>query len=147
MISRQPSAGKTYLPVMTKKTFSNSARLTCGVLLAGLLLAVAGCGDKSAKLTASESNAFAGAPAEVKQQWDKALAADKARDYAAAQTLLDALTQASLNESQKAALEKERADFGQRLWAAAEKNDPAAVKAVENSHKSRNQKNRGLPAR
>lgn len=106
-------------------------------MLLGALLFNTGCGDKSAKLTATEANAFATAPAELKQQWDKALAADKAKDYLTAQTLLDGLMQQPLNEAQKAALEKERADFGTRLWAAAEKNNPDAIKAVQNAQKSR----------
>jgi hypothetical protein len=114
----------------------------CATLLALMLLATTGCGDSSAKLTAKESDAFANAPAEIRQQWDKAIAADKAGDYSAAQISLDALTQLQLDEEQKQALEKERADFGQRLMAAAEKNDPAAVKAVQESNKLRNQNRR-----
>jgi hypothetical protein len=109
-----------------------------------LLLAVlicAGCGDgNSLKLSSDESKAFASAPAELKQQWEKLLAADQAKDYGTVQKLLEALASQTLNENQKLVLEKERANFGERLWAAAEKNDPAAIKAVQDFNKSRNQK-------
>ncbi len=102
-------------------------------MFSGVLLLSAGCGDGSAKLSASDANAFASASADLKQQWEKALAADKAKDYATAQTLLDALSQQQLNAAQKQALQTERAEFGQRLLAAVEKNNPAAIKAIQDS--------------
>lgn len=131
---------------MLKKTFSKSVGPVCRTGLVVTLLMSAGCGEHSAKLTDTDRNAFAGAPAEIKQQWEKALAADKASDYVTAQTLLDGLTQASLDVNQKAALEKERASFGERVWAAAEKENPSAIKAVQAAAKSKNQK-RVSPAR
>ena len=126
-----------------KTTFRRCSVPGSAVSLLMLLINV-GCGDNSSKLTADESKAFANAPVEIKQQWEKALAADKASDYGAAQTLLDGLTQAQLSDEQQKALTKERALFGERLWAAAEKNDPAAIKAVQGAPKSRN---RSLPSR
>jgi hypothetical protein len=117
--------------------------------LAVLTLAIvlgAGCGNDPAKLTSSESKAFDSAPAEAKQAWEKALAADKANDWANAQRFLESLRQMQLNDEQKQVLEKERSAFGQRLWAAAEKNDPTAVKVIQESQDSRG-RNPNPPAR
>ena len=102
----------------------------CGVVVC------VGCG-KAQSNESSEKTAFEKAPPEVKQVWESALAADKANDYLKAQQSLDSLGQMTLSEEQKQALEKERAAFGQRVWQAAEKNDPAAVKAVQESQNSR----------
>ena len=127
----------------TFSTLSDTWRSATGGLA---FLVLAGCGDSSTRLTTAESKAFDSAPAELKQQWEQTLAADKANNYSTVQTLLDGLANQQLSENQKLALEKERADFGQRLWAAAEKNDPAATKAVQDSRKPRSQ-SRGLPVR
>ena len=104
--------------------------------LASALLFAAGCGQHAAKLTAAQSSAFDNAPAEVKQTWEKALAADKANDYVTAGAALDSLKKMILSDQQSQALETERAAFGQRLMQAAEKNDPAAIQAVQNSRES-----------
>jgi hypothetical protein len=114
-------------------------------ILALTLVLGAGCGNDSVKLTSSESKVFDSAPAEVKQAWEKALAADKANDYTNAQSLLDSLQQMQLNDDQKQALEKERTAFGQRVWAAAEKNDPAAVKVIQTQNSRR--RNAAAPAK
>jgi hypothetical protein len=113
-----------------------------GLTHAGLALAIAaavgfGCGQSSINLSSSDKQAFEQASAEVKQAWERALAADKAKDYATAQSQLDSLAQMQLTEPQKQALALEREAFNQRIWQAAEKNDPAAVKAVQDSQKSR----------
>ncbi len=115
-------------------------------LVLGLVFLICtGCGNGSVKLSASESSAFDSAPADLKQQWEKALAADKLNDYATAQTLLDGLLQVQLNDDQKQALNKERDGFSQRLLAAADKNNPAAIKAIQDSQKSRS-RTRAQPA-
>lgn len=98
---------------------------------------VAGCGQHVTKVTAEQNKAFDSAPAEVKQTWEKALAADKANDYVNAAAALDSLRKMTLSDQQSQALEAERAAFGERLMQAAEKGDPAAVQAVQNSQKSR----------
>ena len=109
------------------------------VILGFVLILTAGCGPKAPKLSSSDLTAFDSAPAEVKQTWEKALAADKANDYVNAASLLNNLEQiGSLSDPQKQALETERAAFGQRLMQAVDKNDPAAIKAVQNSATSRN---------
>ena len=107
--------------------------------LTGALLLATGCGQSSAKLTTEQSKAFDSAPAEVKQTWEKALAADKANDYVTAAASLDSLKKMILSDQQSKALEVEREAFGQRLMKAVDKNDPAAIQAVQNSNAKGNQ--------
>ena len=106
-------------------------------LLAGALLLVAGCGPKVAQLTSEQSKAFDSAPPEVKQMWEKALAADKTNDYVTAAASLDSLQKMILSDPQTQALNAERDAFGERLMKAAGKNDPAAIQAVLNDRKSK----------
>ena len=129
------------LPAVTEHKMKNkSFRILTLALpaawVASALLLVAGCG-KSSKITSEQSNAFDSAPPEVKQTWEKALAADKANDYVTAAASLDSLKKMILSNEQVKALGTERDAFGQRLMKAAEKNDPAAIQAVQNSQKSR----------
>jgi hypothetical protein len=135
----------SHLPVETdrkmKKRPSKILGLTvAAVCLASALLLVAGCGQKGAKLTSDQSKAFDGAPPEVKQAWEKALAADKANDYVVAQTSLDSLNHMILSDAQRQALDTESAAFGLRLMQAVEKNDPAALKAVQEINKTRSRR-------
>lgn len=102
------------------------------------MLLVAGCGSKAGKLTTDQVKAFDSAPPEAKQAWDKALAAEKAKDYVAAQTAFASLGQMILSDQQRKILDDERAAFGQRLTQAADKDDPAAVQALQMAIKSRN---------
>lgn len=106
-------------------------------LLALALLVGAGCGERTTKLTTDQSKAFDSAPPEVKQTWEKALAADKANDYVTAAASLDSLKKMILSDEQSKAVEAEREAFGRRLIKAIDKNDPAAIQAVQNSQKSR----------
>ena len=105
----------------------------------GVLLLCAGCGEKTSQLNSEQSKAFAGATPEVKQAWEKALAADKAGNFEAAVTAMDSLKTMSLSELQVQALEAERFAFGERLMAAVNKNDPAALAVLK---KISNKKNR-----
>ncbi len=116
--------------IMKSKPLLKSTWVAIGAFFIFALLLGAGCGKSQLKLTASESKAFASAPAEVKLAWEQALAADKANDYANTHKLLESLRQMQLNADQMQAVEMESAAFGQRLWAAAKNNDPAAVKVV-----------------
>jgi hypothetical protein len=109
-----------------------------------LMLLCAGCGPKAPTLSSQDMKAFESAPAEVKQTWEKALAADRANDYVNAAALLNSLEQMTLSDPQKQALAVERDAFGQRLMKAAEKNDPAAVKAIQNSTSGRNEAQKPL---
>jgi hypothetical protein len=120
---------------------SNILALTASaVCLASALLLAAGCGQKSAQLTVEQGKAFDDAPPEVKQTWEKALVADKANDYVVAQTSLDSLNHMILSDAQRQALDAESAAFGQRLMQAVEKNDPAALQAVQEINKTRSRR-------
>jgi hypothetical protein len=117
-------------------TPTTAARATC---LGIALLAMTGCNShQTVNLTSTENHAFDNAPADVKQAWVSAVAADTANDYLNAQKLLDGLKQMQLSDDQKKALDKETDAFHFRLWQAAEKNDPAAVKAAIEINKSMN---------
>jgi hypothetical protein len=115
-------------------------------LTAGLWLA-AGCGERTAKLTADQSKSFDSAPAEVKQTWEKALAAEKASDYLAAQTAFDSLQQMYLSDPQRQVLETECSAFGLRLGQAVEKNDPAAVQALQKINNSKSKLTQSVPSK
>jgi len=115
------------------------------VAVASAVVFCIGCGRTSAKLSSSEKQAFEAANAHVKQAWERVLAAEKTKDYLNTQNLFDNLGQLQLTEAQKQTLSKEREAFNQRIWQAAEKNDPAAVKAVQASQRSRS-KNPGAPS-
>ena len=127
---------RTFRAMITKyqTTISPLCALALGVAAA---LTWGGCGQNPVKLSSQDKLAFQQASPEIQQVWQRALAADKANDYLNAQTLLNSLGDMELNEGQKQALGKEREAFNQRLWQAAEKNDPAAVKAVQASQKNR----------
>jgi len=121
------------------RPITTTVALQLSIITIALLLGV-GCGNQIPKLTSEESKSFESAPPEVKQTWDKALAADKANDYVTAQTALDGLSQMILSDQQKKALEIESGAFAVRLWQAAEKNDPAAIKAVQAINKSKDRR-------
>lgn len=116
-----------------------SATILCRhvIVLVAMLAFCSGCGNGSTKLSSTEAKAFDDAAPAIKKAWDGALAADKINDFSTAQNLLEELKLMALSEPQKQVLEKESTAFGQRLWAAAEKNDPAAVKAIQEAKQSR----------
>ena len=107
------------------------------ILLSGSLLLSAGCGQRTPNSTSAASKAFDGAPADVEQTWDKALTAEKSKDYVTAQAAFLSLEQMSLSDDQKKALVDERAGFGQNLTQAANDNDSAAIQALQMALKSR----------
>jgi len=107
------------------------------ILTAGSLLLIVGCGQKSVSLSKGQANAFDEAPVDIKNIWDKALAADQANDYVNAQNFLDSLASIDLNSQQTQALSEELAAFQQRLLNAVDKNDPSAIKAIQEMNKSK----------
>jgi len=123
------------LLTLTRLLAVANRRLCLG--LAAVLLLAAGCGQNSLKLDSTEAKAFEEAAPEVKQAWESALTADKASDYVKGQQAFDRLAQMQLNEIQKQALAKQSSAFGLRLLQAAEKNDPRAVKVIQDQQKSR----------
>lgn len=99
-------------------------------------LMLAGC-DQPASQRIPEP--FDGAPVEVKQTWERALAADKTNDYVTAMAALDRLQKMKLSDRQEQALSAELAGFSERLLKAVMRNDPAAMRAYQNSQKGRGQ--------
>jgi hypothetical protein len=127
---------------MKKTTVKTLTLALASACLASTLLLVAGCGPKTPKITAEQSKSFESAPPEVKQVWEKALAADKANDYVAAAAALDSLKTMILSDQQRNALDVEREAFGLRLMKEVDKNNPAALQALQNSQKSQNDSRR-----
>ena len=121
--------------IISQHNVQKNIEKTCRILalIALTSLASAGCGQRVAKLNNDQKKAFDDAPAELKQNWDKAIAADSANDYVTAGKLLDDLNKATLSDSQRQALNTERVSFGDRAMKAAEKNDPNAIQALKNS--------------
>jgi hypothetical protein len=108
-----------------------SARVTLlGCLLSfGLLLA--GCGSGTVKPTSEQLRAFDAAPAEVKLTWNKALAAEQAKDYVVAQNFFESLWKMNLTSEQRQEFNAEFSSFQQKLYQTAENGDPEAIKAVK----------------
>jgi hypothetical protein len=100
-------------------------------VVAGGLALLAGCGSGDGKQSSAQAQAFDNAPAPVKQLWDKALAAEKAKDYLAAQEALESVRKLDLTGPQKEAADTEYLAFQNRTYQAAEKGDAAAVKAMQ----------------
>jgi hypothetical protein len=101
--------------------------------LAGLLLVVAtlvtGCSKGGAQ---ADARAFAKASPEIKADWERAVAADKANDYFAASTAYARIVrqETQLTPAQfQTALEASRL-LAQRMSAAAEQGDGAAREAM-----------------
>jgi hypothetical protein len=109
---------------MTAKTL-----VACtGVFLIGCVV-LAGCGKGG---SGSRTSGFSGAAPEVKEAWDKAVAADKANDYVPAvlgykQILLQ---RDQLSASQVKAVDEASSKLFQRLVEASSKGDPAAKQAL-----------------
>jgi hypothetical protein len=99
---------------------------------AACLVLFSGCGEKKAgQLTSAEAKAFEQAAAEAKQQWTSAVEATRTNDYVGAQTLLFGLMNQELSADQKAAVSKQMGIVNDNLYAALEKGDPEAQKAME----------------
>src|SRR2546425_5805828 len=123
--AEKPTCGGAPLPAMAieRHQFVSYGKLrvmklppVSRIFLVGFLL-FSGCHGKSPKLNQNDQTAFNQAPPEVKQFWDKALEADKANDYAAAETLLYKLLSLQLTPEQRGAVEKELTSVNQRLFA------------------------------
>lgn len=90
-----------------------------------------GCSRSNGGFSATQSKAFDSAPADVRETWQKALAADAATNYMDTLNLLNSLKLMQLSDEQRDVLNKKFTDFDQRLWAAAAKKDPSALQAVQ----------------
>lgn len=122
------------MTTISSKVLNSIFPLVC---LSGILL-LAGCGQGGPKVTSEMSKAFDNAPLELRQAWEKAIAADKAKDFVTAATILDNLSKmTTLSEQQVQALNVEREAFGLRLMKAVNNNDSTAIKAAQISKNTR----------
>jgi hypothetical protein len=97
---------------------------------------LAGCSkNASQQLSAADLKAFDAAAPELKQIWSVALEASKTNDYAGGQILFTKILNQELSPAQRDAVSKESTALNQRLYAAFEKGDPAAQKAIEELRK------------
>lgn len=100
-------------------------------LLFSTLLLLAGCGGDKVKVTGANLEAFKSAPPEIQQKWDKALQDDKANNYAAAgKAYFELLRTPNLSPEQLQAVQNAAAALNQKMYAAADKGDAAAQKAI-----------------
>ena len=91
-----------------------------------------GCGQKTGtQLSSAELKAFDSAPPEIKQMWSTALEVSKTNDYVGGQTLFYKLLSGELSPDQRSAVSKASTDLNTRLYAAFEKGDPQAQKAIQ----------------
>lgn len=101
----------------------------------------AGCGS------GPDKSAFNNTAPELKQIWDKAIAANQANDYVAASTNYVALLRQGISADQTAAVQSALRSLNQRLQTAVAKGDATAQKAVEDLKKLSGTSNRpGRPS-
>jgi hypothetical protein len=112
-------------------------KFTRMILLAAVCALLNGCNDRSVNQAV-----FASAQPEVKQTWDKALAASKANDYVTASTNLVSLLGRGISPEQMVEVQNALAALNERMYAAAAKGDAAAQKAVETLKAGQAQPNR-----
>ena len=91
--------------------------------VATVCLVLCGCGSNG-------KNSFQSAPPEIKQAWEKAKSADKANNYLAASEAYTALFETKLSPEQTAAAQEARTAMNERMYAAAEKGNAEAIKAI-----------------
>jgi len=96
---------------MTTKNSKPISVLFCFCVAGMLMLVWVACERSSVRLSSADKQAFEQASPEVKQAWQRALAADKANDYTNTISLLDNLAIMQLSEAQRQALYKEREAF------------------------------------
>ena len=103
-------------------------RLLC---FASAIILLAGCGDSTYKLSPGDLAAFKDAAPQIKQTWERGLAASKANDYFNAQTNLTALLSEQISPAQLLAVQTALGDLNPRIHEAAAKGNAGAQKAVE----------------
>jgi hypothetical protein len=109
-----------------------SARFLCGLVSAVAALSLlSGCGEKTGKLSSAELKSFDSAAPEMKQIWTTALEVSKTNDYFGGQTLFSKLLTGELTPEQRSAVSKASTELNARLYAAFEKGDPEAQKAIQ----------------
>ena len=107
------------------------SRVTLGVCL-GLLGLGAGCGPNEKSAISAGDRAFGSAAPDVRADWEAAVKADRANDYAAAYARLRQLRHpANLTPAQLHAVTALYDSLSARLSAALERGDPAARQAAD----------------
>lgn len=95
------------------------------VSLAVVCVLLNGCGQGNANRPA-----FRAAPPDVKQTWERALAASQTDDYLGAHTNLVSLLGRDITPEQLVAVQNALSALNERMYAAAAKGDESARKAV-----------------
>lgn len=92
-----------------------------------------GCGREKppTEISNTEKQAFDSATPEIKQAWQGGLEAVSTNDYATAQNIFYSLLNQDLTPAQRQAVSKESTIVMDRVYAGVEKQDPAALKAME----------------
>ena len=104
------------------------------LFMAGVVVFLAGC--HGSKERVPDSRPFAQAPADIKDLWDTALAADRTNDYAIAQTLYYGLLRQPLTPEQKQAVDAASTMLNNRMLRALQTGDPAAKAALAELRRS-----------
>lgn len=106
--------------------------------LALMSLLAAGCGGKSADSVAAQGQKlFQSAPKEVKAEWDRAISAVKASDYATALTTFrDLQSHTNLTQEQIDAVGQTATAVSDQMYAKANKGDAKANEAIETLRKA-----------
>ncbi len=95
-------------------------------------LALAGCSRKTTEgVPPPDAHAFDSAPPEKKAVWEKAVEAAKTNDFVTAYRLFYTLSREPLPADQQNAASNAFVNLSQRLTAAAEKGDTAALDALK----------------
>ena len=100
------------------------------VLFIALVALVASC-SKSPSSISGRSKVFDSAPVAVKESWARAVACAQTNDYAGATILMWGLRKQELTPAQSAAVEASLKTVMEAMYAAADRGDLAAKKAID----------------
>jgi len=109
---------------MKKNLITLAVTVTVGIF-------VAGCGNEAPKMSSSEKALFETSTPEIKQLFEKALAADSANNYLSACTNYQALLHQSLTMDQGMAMQTAMKSLKLRIFDAAAKGDAGAKTTLD----------------
>jgi hypothetical protein len=108
-------------------------------------VAVTGCSKSANAIASSGTKAFESAPPETKAAWESAMAAVKSNDAATALLAFGKLrAQPGLTPEQIQAVDKTAAAVSEQMYAAANKGDPNAKKAIEDLRKDHMERRKAM---
>lgn len=98
-----------------------------------VLLSVVGCGEKVQKADdASRNKVFLSASADIKGQWEKAMAAVAAKNYYEATMVITSMRQGGkLTPEQSKAVDEALVAISDEMYTAASKGDPKAQESLD----------------